>query len=75
MPMYRDTLKNTMNFETEDCQVFISCDKMQLFNELHDAIDRVLMKYYGTQILESSPVDAKAVKELEEIIDKMNEEK
>lgn len=63
-----------MQFETEDCQVFISCDKMEIFNELHDAIDRVLMKYYATPTLESTPIDSETVKELEKAIDKMNEE-
>lgn len=71
MPMYRDTLKqNNMNFETEDCAIYISCDKMEMFNELHDAIDRVLMKYYATKTLKSAPISAETVKELEEALNK-----
>ena len=51
--MYRiEPNKNTMQFETEDCQVFISCDKMQLFNELHGAIDTVLKRYYSPPTLD-----------------------
>lgn len=47
--MYRTTPnKNTIQFETEDCQIFISCDSLEMFNELHDAVDGVLMKYYAT---------------------------
>ena len=73
--MFRDTLKkNNMDFETEDCAIRLSCDSQKMFNELHEAIDRVLMKYYATPLLTSAPMDEKTFKELEEAIDKMNGE-
>ena len=75
MPMFRDTLKkNNMDFETEDCAIHLGCDSLEMFNELHDAIDRVLMKYYATKTLKSAPMDEETFKELEEAIDKMNGE-
>ena len=46
--MFRDTFKHNMNFQTEDSTIFISCDSLEMFNELHDAVDGVLMKYYAT---------------------------
>ena len=76
MAIYRDSLKkHVMNFETENCAVYITADNLQVFNELHDAIDKVLMKYYATPTLESAPVDTETINELEEAIDKLNKEK
>lgn len=46
--MYHNPKENNMYIEKPDCIIQVSCDNLKMFNELHEAIDRVLMNYYTT---------------------------
>jgi hypothetical protein len=41
--------KNTMSIDNGKCQIYIGCDDTEVFNELHETVDRVLKKHYAFQ--------------------------
>ena len=45
--MHHKLCENTMQLENDKCQIYVGCDDMEVFNELHEAIDEVLKKYYS----------------------------
>ena len=39
--------KNTMSIDNGKCHIYIGCDDTEVFNELHETVDRILKKHYA----------------------------